>query len=200
MKKRIIFIMVITFFIFLIIYKEHAGNSIAVYLDNIESTTIPDRNSNYIVDKVVCDNDVVGTWDNDKCGLLVTNLSKKSNCKMYFRNKKDITITYDSNYIKNNVFEKTYNIFNININGISNSKPTTSLSQIDDTYHYKFRSLGDEANPSNSSGFWLSLKSNRLSSDTKYMLSFEAKGNTKFNAIIGSEQIPSLSSTKIKNN
>ena len=88
--------------------KQDNNKYIAVYLNNIESTSIPDRNSNYIIDKIICDNDAIGTWDNVNWGLLVTNLSKRSNCKTYFRSKKDITVIYDNNYIENNIFEKTY--------------------------------------------------------------------------------------------
>ena len=57
-----LFISVATFI--LIKYNSIDNSSIAVYLDNIESASIPDRNSNYIIDKIVCDNDAVGTWDN----------------------------------------------------------------------------------------------------------------------------------------
>ena len=90
--------------------KQDNNKYIAVYLDNIEGTFIPDRNSNYIIDKIICDNDAVGTWDNANWGLLVTNMSKRSNCKTYFRSKKDITIIYDNNYIKNNIFEDVYDL------------------------------------------------------------------------------------------
>lgn len=90
--------------------KQNNNKYIAVYRDNIESTSIPDRNFNYIIDKIVCDNDAIGTWDNVNWSLLVTNLSKRSNCKTYFRSKKDITITYDNNYIRNNIFEDVYNL------------------------------------------------------------------------------------------
>ncbi len=88
--------------------KQDNNKYIAVYLDNIEGTSIPDRNSNYIIDKIICDNDAVGTWDNANWGLLVTNLSKRSNCKTYFRSKKDITITYDNNFSLNDIFHDTY--------------------------------------------------------------------------------------------
>ena len=79
--------------------KQDNNKYIAVYLNNIESTSIPDKNSNYIIDKIICDNDAIGTWDNVNWGLLVTNLSKRSNCKTYFRSKKDITVIYYNNYI-----------------------------------------------------------------------------------------------------
>lgn len=187
MKKRIIFIMAITFFIFLIIYKEHAGNSIAVYLDNIESTTIPDRNSNYIVDKVICDNNAVGTWDKDRWGLLVTNMSKKSNCKMYFRSKKDITITYDNNHIKNNIFQQTYKISNIEKNQIFSTNTNYSLTNENDYLDYKFAAGTDEKVADYSTGFFM-YANNKLEVNKTYTFQFLVKGNTSYKAYIGSEQ------------
>ena len=31
------------------------------------------KNDGYIVDKIVCDNGAVATWDNDECGIAYTN-------------------------------------------------------------------------------------------------------------------------------
>ena len=79
--------------------KISGNNLVGVYVDNIESSLLPDKD-NYVIDKVVCDNEAVGTWDNANWNLLITNLSKKSNCKLYFRSKKEITVTYDNNFVK----------------------------------------------------------------------------------------------------
>ena len=58
---------------------------IGAYIDNEYSNTIPGKNDGYTVEKVVCDNEAVGEWDNDKWGLLTTNLTKRTKCNVYFK-------------------------------------------------------------------------------------------------------------------
>ena len=58
---------------------------IGAYLDGEYSSTIPDKDDGYVVEKVVCDNDATGEWNNDKWGLLTTNLSKRAKCNVYFK-------------------------------------------------------------------------------------------------------------------
>ena len=58
---------------------------IRAYIDNEYSNTIPGKNDGYAVEKVVCDNGSVGNWDNDKWGLLTTNLTKRTKCNVYFK-------------------------------------------------------------------------------------------------------------------
>ena len=58
---------------------------ISAYIDGEYSSTIPGKNDGYVVDKVVCDNGAVGKWNNDKWGLLTTNLSKRTKCNVYFK-------------------------------------------------------------------------------------------------------------------
>ena len=58
---------------------------IGAYIDNEYSSTIPAKGTGYVVDKVVCDNDAVGKWDDDKWGLLTTNLTKRTKCNVYFK-------------------------------------------------------------------------------------------------------------------
>ena len=58
---------------------------IRAYIDNEYSNTIPGKNDGYTVEKVVCDNEAVGEWDNDKWGLLTTNLTKRTKCNVYFK-------------------------------------------------------------------------------------------------------------------
>lgn len=57
---------------------------ISAYIDGEYSSTIPGKNDGYIVEKVVCDNDAFSTWDEDKWGLFVANLSKRTKCNVYF--------------------------------------------------------------------------------------------------------------------
>ena len=58
---------------------------INAYIDGEYSSTIPGKNDGYVVDKVSCDNGAVGEWNNDKWGLLTTNLSKRTKCNVYFK-------------------------------------------------------------------------------------------------------------------
>ena len=187
-NKFIILFLFISVAIFILIkYNSIDNSSIAVYLDNTESTFIPDRNSNYTIDKVVCDNDAVGTWDNVNWSLLVTNLSKRSNCKLYFRSKKDITITYDNNFIKNNIFQQTYKISNIEKNQIFSTNTNYSLINENDYLDYKFAAGTDEKVADYSTGFFM-YANNKLEVNKTYTFQFLVKGNTSYKAYIGSEQ------------
>ena len=57
---------------------------IGAYIDGEYSKTIPGKNDGYIVDKIVCDNDASASWDNDAWGIVLTNLTKKTKCNVYF--------------------------------------------------------------------------------------------------------------------
>ena len=59
---------------------------IGAYIDGVYSSTIPGKYG-YAVEKVSCDNGSVGNWDNDKWGILVTNLTKRTKCNVYFKTK-----------------------------------------------------------------------------------------------------------------
>ena len=68
--------------------KVYLDNAIGAYIDGEYSKTIPGKNDGYVVKNIVCDNDAIGTWDNDKWGLLTTNMTQKSKCNIYFETKK----------------------------------------------------------------------------------------------------------------
>ena len=61
---------------------------IGAYIDGEYSKTIPGKNDGYIVDKIVCDNDASASWDNDSWGIVLTNLTKRTKCNVYFETKK----------------------------------------------------------------------------------------------------------------
>ena len=190
MKKRCFVILIFVWLligIMLFKYKISDNNLVGVYVDNIESSLLPDKD-NYVIDKVVCDNEAVGTWDNANWNLLITNLSKKSNCKLYFRSKKEITVTYDNNYIKNNIFDNIYQSLIINRNVATSTNTTFEIKQMNNYNYYKFISNGKENNPEWFSGLFMP-SSNKLTSGKKYTITLEAKANKKLNAYIGSEQM-----------
>ena len=57
---------------------------VGAYIDGKYSTTIPGKNDGYIVDKIVCDNDASASWDNNSWGIVLTNLTKRTKCNVYF--------------------------------------------------------------------------------------------------------------------
>ena len=189
MKKRCFVILIFVCLligIMLFKYKISGNNLVGVYVDNIESSLLPDK-GNYVIDKVVCDNEAVGTWDNANWNLLITNLSKKSNCKLYFRSKKEITVTYDNNFVKNNIFEDTYNTLSIVKNPDNVSNTNYKITKENDYYLYNFNSSKDINIVDNSVGYYFYSKK-RLLEGKIYSFQFFVKGNTSYNAFIGSEQ------------
>ena len=57
---------------------------IGAYIDGEYSKSIPGKNDGYIVDKIVCDNDASASWNNDSWGIVLTNLTKRTKCNVYF--------------------------------------------------------------------------------------------------------------------
>lgn len=57
---------------------------ISSYVNGTYSSTVPGKDEGYTVSNVSCDNGATGTWDNDKWGILVTNLGQRTKCSVYF--------------------------------------------------------------------------------------------------------------------
>ena len=57
---------------------------IGAYIDGEYSKSIPGKNDGYIVEKIVCDNDASASWDDDSWGIVLTNLTKRTKCNVYF--------------------------------------------------------------------------------------------------------------------
>lgn len=58
---------------------------IGTYIDGQYSENIPNKDTGYVVEKIVCDNNAVGKWDYDNWGITLTNLSEKNKCNIYFK-------------------------------------------------------------------------------------------------------------------
>ena len=58
---------------------------IASYIDGEWSNEIPGKDDGYAVDKVVCDNGAVGTWDSEEWGINIRNATKKIKCSVFFK-------------------------------------------------------------------------------------------------------------------
>ena len=61
---------------------------IGAYVDGEYSKTIPGKNDGYVVEKIVCDNDATASWDSDAWGVVLTNLTKRTKCNVYFETKR----------------------------------------------------------------------------------------------------------------
>ena len=57
---------------------------IASYIDGEWSNEIPGKNDGYIVDKIVCDNEAVGTWDYNDWRIYIDNATKKTKFSLFF--------------------------------------------------------------------------------------------------------------------
>ena len=53
---------------------------IGAYIDGEYSKSMPGKNDGYVVEKIVCDNDAAASW-----GIVLTNLTKRTKCNVYFR-------------------------------------------------------------------------------------------------------------------
>ena len=62
---------------------------IGAYIDGEYSNTIPGKNDGYVVKSVSCDNNATGSWDNDAWGIVLTNMTKRTKCNIYFETKKN---------------------------------------------------------------------------------------------------------------
>ena len=88
MKNKIYFIfvsLVILLVVGLFFSDDKSEKLIGTYIDGEYSENIPNKDTGYVVEKIVCDNNAVGKWDYDNWGITLTNLSEKSKCNIHFR-------------------------------------------------------------------------------------------------------------------
>ena len=57
---------------------------IASYIDGEWSNEIPGKDDGYVVDKIVCDNGAIGTWNSDEWSITIRNATKKIKCSVFF--------------------------------------------------------------------------------------------------------------------
>ena len=172
-------------FFFLINYNSK-DNSLAVYLDNTKSDSIPSKSGNYVIDKIVCDDDVKALWDNVNWSLSVNNLSQKTKCNLYFKSKKDITIIYDNNYTNSDIFSDTYYTETMNTCCQANSSDLYSVRDYTNGLYTFTRK--PYANDTNDRGVFLAVR-NKLTIGQKYYLRYVAKvSQSVSNTTFGCEQ------------
>ena len=187
MKDKIWGLLIIVFLgLMMGIGYESKNDLLAVYLDNTRSGEIPSKRSNYIIDKIVCDNDVKASWDNINWSLSINNLSQKTKCNLYFKSKKDITITYDNNYVKNNIFEEFYNTGSFGVNG-SNLSIKHEISDYNGLKLHRY--VAAPYSYPGGNGIYLYVYK-QLTNGSNYYYSFEARllNSASVNVYAGSEQ------------
>ena len=74
---------------------------ITPYIDGEYSKEFPKEEPGINVEKVLCDNDAVGEWDEDNWQLKVTNLTKRTKCNVYFVTPKSCGINDNVKCISN---------------------------------------------------------------------------------------------------
>ena len=56
-----------------------------VYIDNKKVDAAPKKGEGYVFDQISCDNNAKGTWNNDTWSLLITKITNKTKCNIYFK-------------------------------------------------------------------------------------------------------------------
>ncbi len=108
---------------------------IGAYIDGKYSSTIPGKNDGYIVDKIVCDNDASASWDNDSWGIVLTNLTKRTKCNVYFN--KIVSVS-----------EKVTTAMSNNPSMFATDDPDNNIRYIGaDPNNYVYFNCSDYANP-----------------------------------------------------
>ena len=92
MKRKVLRIIIVLGIVGILVSinskKEDQLESLAVYIDNEYVSSIPDKNSDYVIDKIVCDDDIKASWDDYNWTLKLNSLNKKLKCNLYFRTDK----------------------------------------------------------------------------------------------------------------
>lgn len=66
---------------------------IGSYINGEYSKEIPKKNSGYVVEKIICDNDATGKWNYEDWNIAIGNLSTRTKCNIYFINQ--VIMNYD---------------------------------------------------------------------------------------------------------
>ena len=67
------------------INEEVSNEYIASYFDGEYQNEIPGKDDGYVVEKIVCDNGAIATWDNEEWGINIRNATEKIKCSIYFK-------------------------------------------------------------------------------------------------------------------
>lgn len=70
------------------------SNLVASYMDGEYQNEIPGKDDGYIVERIVCDNGAVGTWDYDEWSITIKNATQKIKCSIYFKFQTEYVFDY----------------------------------------------------------------------------------------------------------
>ena len=128
MKKILIIALIIISGLFIIAingYRRIGNNLLSVYLDNERVESIPDKGKGTYLNSVCDDENIKVEWDNDKWGLLVSGLSKKVKCNVYFSSDVERP-SWQVDGVSRNVL--TTDIYTVRLIGSDNSKISSNLN------------------------------------------------------------------------
>ena len=109
---------------------------VGAYINGEYSNTIPGKNDGYAVKSVSCDNNATGSWNNDAWGIVVTNLTKRTKCNVYFETK------------KNSINDVINEAVNTNSSMFASDDPGKNIRYIGaDPSNYVYFNCSDYANP-----------------------------------------------------
>ena len=91
-----VIVIVSTVFFNLFTKKE---NAVETYIDGVHSDNLPAKDSGYIVEKVVCDNDKNPTWNNDNWMIEHSEHWQKESCSVYFKKLESFTLADRTFYL-----------------------------------------------------------------------------------------------------
>ena len=72
---------------------------VGAYIDGVYSDNLPAKDSGYIVEKVVCDNDKNPTWNNDNWMIEHSEHWQKESCSVYFKKLESFTLANRTFYL-----------------------------------------------------------------------------------------------------
>ena len=114
----------------------HGDVVIGAYINGEYSNTIPGKNDGYAVKSVSCDNNATGSWNNDAWGIVVTNLTKRTKCNIYFETK------------KNSINDVINEAVNTNSSMFASDDPGKNIRYIGaDPSNYVYFNCSDYSNP-----------------------------------------------------
>lgn len=70
------------------------SNLVASYMDGEYQNEIPGKDDGYIVERIVCDNGAIGTWDYDEWSITIKNATQKIKCSIYFKFQTEYVFDY----------------------------------------------------------------------------------------------------------
>ena len=95
------------------------------YINGQYAVEAPAQGAGYKVDKIVCDNGAIGTWDNKDWGPTIANVTKRNKCNVYFIDAEKVKI--GNVYVQLDVYDICPTV---------NEDGTVTVTDVESTYGY----------------------------------------------------------------